>query len=128
MAYELISFGLSFLPALAYVAAGIFAITQWSRYPKPSRLMLIAVSLMVVTSVTSFTLRIVLARSLSPQDFGSFMLAFSAVSTLLHLLSFGVLVSAVYSGRTGSADSNQPNDRMPPDAQTDHSNPYVPPR
>jgi hypothetical protein len=83
---------------------------------------------MIATNVMSLALRIVLARSLSPQDFGSFMVAFSVVSTLLHLLSFGLLVSAVYSGRSGSVDANQPHDRMTPDAPTDHGNPYAPPR
>ena len=123
-------FGLStFLRVVMYLAILIYAISQWGRSPRASRLVVIGALLMLVADVSVQVLQVVASYLLMPS---SIPYAFGAIglgSTLVAMVGLMLFVKAAFAGERRleevlSADFVQ-NASTPPSAS---ENPYESPQ
>jgi hypothetical protein len=117
---------------LAYLVGIILALVFWRRCPGPSLLTLLALALLLVTSLVQTFLLLYLFRARA--DFGwdearvGWMLSASAlVGSVIRAAALGLLLAAVFLGRRGTPRtgpaSRQPDTRNVGGADFPYSNP-----
>ena len=90
---------------LAYLVAMGVAVVYWRRYPTPSKLTLAACGLLFAVSVGQTILQLVLFQQradlgVTPEQMSVILNVSNFVSSMLRTGALGLLVAAVYSGRT----------------------------
>jgi len=99
---------------LAYLIGAIVALTLWRRSPGPALLTLIAMVLLLVTTLVQAVLIQVLVRASAdaPIRLGWLLSANAFIGSLMRALATGLLLAAVFSGRRGPQGRRNP---APPD-------------
>lgn len=100
---------------LMYLIGVVVAVLRWRDYPRPSKFLLIALLLMILSFVISNALTMLVANVLTPTTLGAAMMMVNLGRTVLHVGSFGFMVAAVYVDRVPAsrvaADEFLPGDQ-----------------
>lgn len=90
---------------LTYLAAMVVAVIYWARYPKPSLLLLSAMGLLIAVGVGQTVLHAVIIAQrenlgIPVDQIGASLQVTGFVASMFRVVALGLLVMAVYSGRT----------------------------
>ena len=102
-----LALGLFFVAQLVALA---FCLVRWRQHPRASLLLFLSIVISMTMRIGSIVLPILVSNFAAPADLGPYMVGMGAVSSLVGLVSFGLLVVAVYIDRQpmGDAASQDP--------------------
>jgi len=96
---------------LLWIVGAVVALVNWQRYPRPSLLLLLAMLdfafFRLLGAAGSMLLVPAMRDSANPQMLATMMTVLGFVSTIGTIVGFGLLIAAVYIGRTPAVESNQ---------------------
>jgi hypothetical protein len=103
---------------LAYVAGMIVALVFRRRYPRPSRITFFAMMLFLITTLVqlflvSYFVQASIDSGWKDEKYGPIMAATGLVGSLLRVAALGLLLTAVFMGRTVAQES-RPSPAFPP--------------
>lgn len=113
---------------VGYVLVLLIAALKWRDFPRPSKLLAAAAALALFSSMAGGLLPWGLSRIAAPGAMSAFVVLINGCRTILHLVSIGLMVMAIYvdrsPGGTSNADEFLPGDRQRAPWDT---NPFVHP-
>ena len=115
------------LALCGYLVALAYSASRWRDYPRPTRLLFIAILLVFLSMLLNSVVPILATRVLSPNQFGMLSVVLGALRTVIQLVSLALMVAAVYVDRRPSPATG--SEFLPGDAQSAPSsaNPFETP-